>query len=78
MSAGRQKRTQFHMARPSHYQPVISRPLVCALYHEGKRRRVPMTKLIEELLVGALSGTPGWMAASEQYPREMPPPKQSD
>lgn len=66
------------MARTNVYTPAIARPLCCALYHEAKRRRMPMTKLIEELLVGALSGTPGWIAASEQYPREMPSPKGSD
>lgn len=60
------------MARPTHYQPVISRPLICALYHEGKRRRLPMTRLIDELLAESLSGTPGWHAAADQYPQEMP------
>ncbi|MEC5129494.1 hypothetical protein VSU19_22225 [Verrucomicrobiales bacterium BCK34] len=63
------------MARSKVYNPVVAPPLICALYHEAKRRRMPMTKLIEEVLVRALSGTPGWVAASEQYPREMPSPK---
>lgn len=67
-----QKQKQINMARSSVYRPAIARPLICAVYHEAKRRRVPMTKLVEELLVDALSGTPGWITASEQYPREMP------
>ena len=58
------------MARPTHYQPVISRFLVCALYHEGKRRAVPMTRLIDELLEAALANTPGWEKAADQFPRE--------
>lgn len=66
------------MARTNVYKPAISPALICVLYHEAKRRRMPMTKLIEELLVRALSGTPGWIAASEQYPSEMPSPKRSD
>jgi len=59
------------MARPKHYQPVISRFLICALYHEGKRRAVPMTRLIDELLETALADTPGWEKAADQFPREM-------
>ncbi|MFT5470327.1 MAG: hypothetical protein ACI8UO_005455, partial [Verrucomicrobiales bacterium] len=34
------------MATPTHYVPRISRFLVCALYHEGKRRGEPMTRLV--------------------------------
>ena len=60
------------MAHPRHYQPAISRALICALYHEGKHRRQPMTKLVEQLLVETLSGTTGWQKAMEQYPDEMP------
>ncbi len=66
------------MARPRHYQPAISRALTCALYHEGKRRQLPMTKLIEQLLTQSLAGSPGWQQATQQYPREMPPLTQRD
>lgn len=51
------------MARPRHYSPQLSRLLVSALYHEGKRRRLPMTKLADQILEAALKGTPGWILA---------------
>lgn len=52
------------MATPRHYTPQLSRLLVSALYHEGKRRRLPMTKLASEILEAALKGTPGWTLAT--------------
>jgi hypothetical protein len=51
------------MARPAHYSPAIERQIVCALYHEAKRRRQPMTKLANELLSGVLRDTEGWQTA---------------
>ncbi len=51
------------MAQPSHYSPAIDAFLVSALYHEARRRGVPMTKLADELLKGALEGTEGWKLA---------------
>lgn len=51
------------MARPRHYVPCISRSIVCALYHEAKARRQPMTRLVDELLTTALKGTLGWQTA---------------
>lgn len=54
------------MPRPTHYVPRIGRHLVCALYHEAKRRRQPMTRLVEDLLTAALQGTAGWQAAQRQ------------
>lgn len=42
------------MARPKHYSPQISRFLVSVLYFEAKARKIPMTKLTEELLKQAL------------------------
>ena len=51
------------MARPRYYSPAIDRFLVSALYHEARRRRVPMTRLADELLRGALKGTEGWEEA---------------
>ena len=44
------------MARPTHYSPVIRRDLVGLLYHEAKRRKKPMTKLVDEILRKALEG----------------------
>ncbi|MCP5535416.1 MAG: hypothetical protein H7A51_04180 [Akkermansiaceae bacterium] len=44
------------MARPHHYSPVIRRDLVSLLYHEARRRKLPMTKLVDEILRQALEG----------------------
>ena len=51
------------MPRPTHYSPCIRRSVVCALYHEARSRRQPMTRLVDELLTGALQGTHGWQIA---------------
>ncbi len=51
------------MARPRYYSPAIDRFLVSALFHEARFRRVPMTRLADELLRGALEGTEGWKRA---------------
>jgi hypothetical protein len=51
------------MSRPRHYSPAISRFLVSALYHESKARKIPMTKLTDDLLRQGLVGTEGWQTA---------------
>jgi hypothetical protein len=51
------------MPRPRHYVPCISRKLVTVLYLEAQHRRQPMTRLVDELLTGALKGTTGWQLA---------------
>lgn len=51
------------MPRPTHYSPCIRRSVVCALYHEARERRKPMTRLVDELLTRALQGTHGWQIA---------------
>jgi hypothetical protein len=60
------------MSRSTHYVPAIGRHLVCALYHEARHRRQPMTRLVEELLTAALQGTAGWQAAQRQMPPSDP------
>jgi hypothetical protein len=52
------------MSRPKHYSPTISRFVVSILYHEAKHRRIPMTKLTDDLLLKALRATPGWHTAT--------------
>jgi len=49
--------------------------IVCALYHEGRRIRRPMTRLANELLTQALRNTPGWSIAAAQMtsPSQEPP-----
>ena len=54
------------MPTRTHYSPCIERALVCALYHEGRRLRRPMTRLVNELLSTCLRDTPGWRLANEQ------------
>ena len=53
------------MARPQHYSPVISRFLVSVLYHQAKHQKVPMTKLVDDLLTQALRGSSGWATATD-------------
>jgi hypothetical protein len=65
------------MAKPRHYSPHISRFLVSVLYHEGQHRKIPMTKLTDDLLLNALRGSPGWITATnlrlaEETPIEAP------
>ncbi len=64
------------MARPRHYSPQLSRFLVSVLYHQAKHRKIPMTKLTDELLQNALRGSPGWIQATtltlaEDTPKEV-------
>jgi hypothetical protein len=49
-----------------HYTPPLSRFLVCALHHEAKTRRIPMTKLANSLVEAGLKESPGWKQAQEQ------------
>ncbi len=54
------------MSRRTHYSPCIDRVIVCALYHEGRRLRLPMTRLVNELLTTSLKNTQGWSIAATQ------------
>ena len=54
------------MPRRTHYSPCIDRVIICALYHEGRRLRRPMTRLVNELLTSCLIGTEGWDIAAKQ------------
>jgi len=55
------------MAKASHYVPTVARHLVKVLYFEAKRRKMPMTRLIDEILTDALKATPGWEIAKSNY-----------
>lgn len=61
------------MPRPRHYVPCISRNVVCALYHEARYRRKPMTRLVNELLTNALEGSIGWQTAHPPTVIQEPP-----
>ena len=54
------------MARSTHYTPPLSRFIVSALYHEAKARKIPMTRLANNLIELALKETPGWKEAQDQ------------
>jgi hypothetical protein len=60
--------------RPRHYSPAISRFMVSVLYHEAKRRKIPMTKLTDHLLRMALDGSESWREAESMRIAESPPP----
>jgi hypothetical protein len=62
------------MPRPRHYSPQISRFMVSVLYHEAKRREIPMTKLTDHLLRQALGGSDAWKDAESCMIAESPPP----
>ena len=49
-----------------HYTPPLSRFIVCALYHEARQRRIPMTQLANDLIELALKETPGRKQAQVQ------------
>ncbi len=62
------------MARPTHYTPALTRFTVSLLYHEARRRGVPMTRLADDLLRESLKGSPGWEQATTLSVAEEPPP----
>jgi hypothetical protein len=63
------------MSRLRPYSPQLSRFIVSALYHEAKCRRMPMTRLADQLLHEALIGTTGWRKAIQA---DSPTPPASD
>ena len=66
------------MPRPRHYSPQLSRFMVSVLYHEAKRRRMPMTKLTDHLLRQALDGSESWtqsLRIAESAPPYPAPPE---
>jgi len=66
------------MPRPRHYSPQLSRFMVSVLYHEAKRRKMPMTKLTDHLLRQALGGSESWhqsMRVAESAPEYPAPPE---
>ena len=53
------------MSRSTHYTPPLSRFIVCALYHEARQRRIPMTQLANNLVEAGLKESVGWQKAQE-------------
>lgn len=50
----------------SYYTPPLSRFNVCALYHEAKARKIPMTQLANDLVEAGLKESVGWKEAQDQ------------
>jgi hypothetical protein len=74
-SKGKIVKSREEMARPNHYSPTVSRFVVSVLYHEAKARKIPMTKLTDQLLRQSLEGTEGWKTAESARIAEDPPPE---
>ena len=53
------------MPRPQHYSPAIERFLVSVLYYEARQRKIPMTRLANEILKNGLANSPGWQLAMQ-------------
>ena len=49
-----------------HYTPPLTRFNVCALYHEARQRRIPMTQLANDLVEAGLRDSAGWKEAQAQ------------
>jgi hypothetical protein len=62
------------MPRPRHYSPQLSRFMVSVLYHEAKARKIPMTKLTDNLLRQSLAGSESWRTAESLRVAESPHP----
>ena len=54
------------MPRSTHYTPPLSRFIVCALYHEARQRRIPMTQLANDLVEAGLKESLAGKKAQEQ------------
>jgi hypothetical protein len=55
------------MSRPRYYSPAIERFLVSVLYHEAQYRKVPMTRLANDILTQALANSVGWRLAAQPF-----------
>ena len=55
------------MARPHHYSPAIERFLVSVLYHEARHRKMPMTRLANQILKEELAKSVGWQLALQSF-----------
>jgi hypothetical protein len=60
------------MARSRHYSPQLDRPLITALYHAAKARRIPMTQLASSLVREGLERMEGRAGNENPIVREEP------
>jgi len=54
------------MAYPKVYQPELHPLLVKALFHQARHRRMPMTKVLGEIVARALEHSEGMRRAREE------------
>jgi len=57
------------------YSPKLSDDVVRALYREGQRRRIPMTRLADDLLrqsLGSVAGIEPALQIREEEPEKIP------
>ena len=60
------------MARPRHYSPQLDRPLISALYHAAKARRIPMTRFASSLVREGLERLAEPASSETAFVREEP------
>ena len=62
------------MARSHYYSPAIERFLVSVLYHEARHRKLPMTRLANQILKEGLAESVGWQLALQSLNSSDPKP----
>ena len=60
------------MAQSRHYSPRLERPLITALYHAAKARRIPMTRLASSLVREGLERIADPTSSEPAFVREEP------
>ena len=60
------------MARSRHYSPQLDRPLITALYHAAKARRIPMTRFASSLVRDGLDRLAEPADSETSFVREEP------
>jgi hypothetical protein len=60
------------MAQSRHYSPRLERPLITALYHAAKARRIPMTRLASSLVREGLERIADSTSSETAFVREEP------
>lgn len=60
------------MPKFRHYSPQLSRFVVSVLYHEAQTRKMPMTKLTDQLLRQSLQGSESWQKVESLRVAESP------
>ncbi len=60
------------MAHSRYYSPRLERPLISALYHAAKARRIPMTRFASSLVREGLERIADSMSSETSFVREEP------